>query len=136
MLVRLIVGFFFILHGLVHLLYGGQSLRIFQLQPGMVWPDGSWAFSRILGDGAARLLATSCLALAAIGFVAGGVGIFAGQAWWRPIVVGTATFSALIFLLFWDGGWQNLDDKGAFALLINAAILTAVLIFHWPDFGF
>jgi hypothetical protein len=135
-MLKFIVGFFFVLHGLVHLLYCGQSQRIFELQAGMVWPDGSWAFSRMLGGQRTRLLATVFLALAAVGFVAGGVGLFAGQAWWRPAVVGAATFSAAIFLLFWDGGWQNLADKGAFALLINATILTAVLVFQWPDFGF
>jgi len=33
-----ILGIFFILHGLVHLLYAGQSLRLFELRPGMTWP--------------------------------------------------------------------------------------------------
>jgi hypothetical protein len=32
-------------------------------------------------------------------------------------------------MLFWDGGWQNLDDKGAFGILINAAIWLAVRVF-------
>lgn len=135
MVVRLIVGVFVVLHGLVHLLYVGQSQRLFELQPGMIWPDGSWIFSRLLGDPRARLLATGLLVMAAVGFVAGGVGILAGQPWWRPLAVGTAAFSATLFVLFWDGGWQNLDDKGAFALLINAAILAAVLVFQWPDVG-
>ena len=135
-MLRFIVALFLILHGLVHLLYSGQSMRIFELQPGMVWPDGSWAFSRILGDGETRLLATVALALAAIGFVASGTGIFVRQAWWRPVVVGVATFSSVILVLFWDGGLQNLDDKGAIGFLINIAILIAVLAFEWPDFGF
>ncbi len=135
-MLRFLFGAFIVLHGLVHLLYCGQSQRVFELQAGMIWPDGAWAFSRTLGAERTRLLATGFLALAAFGFVVGGVGIFAGQAWWRPVLVAAATFSAAIFLLFWDGGWQNLDDKGLFALLINAAILTAVLVFQWPDFGF
>lgn len=129
---RILFALFLVLHGLVHLLYLGQSRRIFELQPGMVWPDGSWAFSRFLGDETTRGLATVFLLLAATGFVAGGAGIFAGQAWWRTLVVGTVTFSALVYLLLWDGGLQNLDDKGAVGLLINVAILVAVLIFQWP----
>jgi hypothetical protein len=135
-MLRFIVALFFVLHGLVHLLYCGQSQRFLELQPGMVWPDGSWAFSKMLGDERTRLLATIFLVLAAVGFVAGGAGLFARQAWWRPVVVGAAAFSAIIFVLLWDGGWQNLNDKGVFALLINAAILTVVLVFQWPDFGF
>jgi hypothetical protein len=135
-MLRLIVGVFMVLHGLVHLLYFGQSARYFELQPGMLWPDGSWAFSKILGDETARLLANVLLVLAAIGFVAGGAGILVRQAWWRPVVVGVSAFSAAIFILFWDGGLQKLHDKGAIGILINVAILVAVLIFQWPDFEF
>ena len=133
---RIIFGVFIVLHGLVHLLYFGQSRRLFELQPGMVWPDGSWAFSRLLGDEATRLLASISYVLAAIGFVAGGTGILISQAWWRPVVVGSAVFSAVIIVLFWDGVVQNLDDKGLIGLLINLAILVALLVLRWPSLGF
>ena len=135
-MVRIIVGVFIVLHGLVHLLYFGQSHRHFELQPGLVWPDGSWAFSKLLGDEATRLLASISCVLAAIGFIAGGIGILVRQAWWRPVVVGSAVFSAVIIVLFWDGVVQNLDDKGGIGLLINLAILVALLILRWPSPGF
>jgi hypothetical protein len=130
---RFIVGVFILLHGLVHLLYFGQGWRLFELQPGMVWPKGSWAFSRLLGAEATRLLASIACLVAAIGFVAGGAGILAKQAWWRPVMVGAAAFSAAIFVLFWNGKLQRLDNQGAIAILINVAILVAVLVLHWPD---
>ena len=133
---RFIFGVFIVLHGLVHLLYSGQSARFFQLKPGMVWPDGSWAFSRLLGDEAARNLASISLVLAAIGLVVGGIGILVGQAWWRPVVVDTAAFSSIVFILFWNGRMQNLDGQGAVGLLINLVILLAVLILRWPQLGF
>jgi len=133
---RIIFGVFIVLHGLIHLLYFGQSRRLFELQPGMVWPDGSWAFSRLLGDEATRLLASISYVLAAIGFVAGGTGILVSQAWWRPVVVASAAFSAVIIILFWDGKVQMLDDKGLIGLLINIAILVALLILRWPSLGF
>jgi hypothetical protein len=135
-MLRFIFGAFIVLHGLVHLLYFGQSQRLFELRPGMVWPDGSWAFSKLLGDKATRLLASITYVLAAIGFAAGGLGILLGQAWWRPVVAISAAFSAVIVLLFWDGRMRKLDDQGLIALLINGAILVAVLILHWPDLGF
>lgn len=127
-MLRFIIGAFIVLHGLVHLLYSGQSWRLFELQPGMVWPEGSWAFSKFLGDEATRLLASISCVLAAISFVAGGTGIFVRQAWWRPVVVGGAAFSAVIFILFWDGELHKLDDKGGIGLLISIALLVAVLI--------
>jgi hypothetical protein len=128
-----ITGVFFVLHGLVHLLYFGQSARYFELKPGMVWPNGAWTFSRLLGDETTRLLASISCVLAAIGFVVAGTGLFARQAWWHPVVVGAAIFSAAIFVLFWNGELQNLADQGAIAILINIAILVAVLILRWPD---
>jgi hypothetical protein len=135
-MVRIIVGVFILLHGLVHLLYFGQSQRLFELQPGLVWPDGSWAFSKLLGDETTRLLASASCVLAAIGFVAGGVGILARQSWWRLPVVSSAAFFAVMLILLWDGQMQRLSDKGAFGVLIDVTILVAVLILRWPDFGF
>jgi hypothetical protein len=128
-----ITGVFFVLHGLVHLLYFGQSARYFELKPGMVWPDGSWTFSRLLGNEAARNLASISLLLAAIGLVVGGIGIFMDQVWWRPVVVGVAAFSSVVYILFWNGRMQNLDGQGVVGLLINVAILLAVLILRWPS---
>ena len=102
----------------------------------MVWPDGSWAFSRLLGDEATRNLASISLVLAAIGFVASGIGILVSQAWWRPVVVGAAALSAVVYSLFWNGRRQNLDGQGGIGLLIDIAILVAVLILQWPQLGF
>jgi hypothetical protein len=135
-MLKLVIGIFMVLHGLVHLFYFGQSQRLFELQADMIWPDGSWAFSKLLGDKATRLLASVACVLAAIGFVAGGVGILLKQGWWRPVLVISAAFSAAIFVLFWDGKMQKLTEKGLIAILINASILIAVLILQWPDFGF
>lgn len=129
-------GAFLVLHGLVHLLYSGQSLRLFELRPGMGWPDDSRAFSRLLGEEATRWLASISYALAALGFVAGGVGIMAGQAWWRSVVVGAAVFSSVMVLLFWDGKMRRLADQGLIALMINTAILVVVLVLKWPELGF
>jgi hypothetical protein len=121
-------GIFVVLHGLVHLLYFGQSARRFELKPGMTWPDGSWAFARLLGDEATRNLASILLILAAIGFVVGGVGVLASQAWWQPVVVGAAAFSSVVYLLFWNGRMQNLDGQGGIGILINLAILIVALV--------
>ena len=133
---NIVFGVFIVLHGLVHMLYFGQSARFFELAPGMVWPDGSWAFSKLLSLGANRILASILLVLAAVGFVAGGVGILASQSWSRSVIVGSAIFSSLLFILLWDGVAQRLDNKGAIGILINAAILAALLLFHWPNFKF
>ena len=129
---RFIFGAFIVLHGLVHLLYFGQSARFFELNAGLLWPDGSWVFSRLLSNEAARNLASISLIVAAIGLIVGGIGIFAGQAWWQSLVVGAAAFSTIVYIIFWNGRMQNLDAQGAVGMLIDLAILLTVLIFRWP----
>lgn len=129
---RFVLGVFIVLHGLVHLLYFGQSARYFELKPGMIWPDGSWAFSKLLGNEAARNLASISLVLAALGLIVGGIGLLVNQAWWRPVVVGGAAFSSLVYILFWNGSMQNMDGQGLVGILIDMAILLAVLLFRWP----
>jgi hypothetical protein len=131
-LLQLIFGVFIVLHGLVHLLYFGQSARRFELRPGLTWPDGSWVFSRLLGDQSTRKLASLACIVAAVGFVAGGAGLLISQVWWRPIVVAAAAFSSVVFILFWNGKLRHLDDQGGVAILINLALLLAALVLPLP----
>jgi hypothetical protein len=132
MLAKILVGVFVVLHGLVHLLYVGQSRRLFQLGPDMVWPDHSWAFSKLLGVRITRWLASIAYALSAIGFVVAGIGILAGQDWSRPVVAGSAVLSTLSVLLFWDGKLHKLSEQGVIAILINLALLVVVFVLRWP----
>jgi hypothetical protein len=123
-------------HGLVHLLYAGQSRKLFELQPGFAWPEGSWAFGKLFGTDLTRTLATIFCVLAAIGFVVGGAGIILKQSWWRPVVMGSAVFSVAIFILFWNGRLERLDNQGGVGLLIDVAILVSLLFLDWPAFDF
>jgi len=131
-MIRVLFGIFLVLHGLVHVLYAGQSLRLFELQPGMVWPDGSWIFSPLFRDSAVQKLAGVGCILSALAFIAGGLGVLLAQDWWRPVVIGAASFSSLVYLLFWDGKLTKLDGQGGVGLMINLAIMATVLILGWP----
>ena len=133
-MIKIIYGIFIVLHGLVHMFYFAHSLRLFELRPGLTWPDGSWAFARLAGDETTRILAAIFCALAAVVFVIGGIGGLAGADWWRPLITGAAVVSIMVTILFWDGKMQHLDDKGFIGLLINLAILAALFIWHWPHF--
>ncbi|MCB9451062.1 MAG: hypothetical protein H6672_06460 [Anaerolineaceae bacterium] len=135
-MIQVVSGIFLVLHGLVHLLYVGQSQKVFELQTGLTWPDNAWTFSRLLGNDATRILASVALIVAAIGFVGGGIGIFASQAWWRPLTLGAVVLSSILYLLLWDGTVQRLDQQGAVGILINIAILVAVVVLGWPEFSF
>lgn len=131
----IVFGVFIILHGLVHLLYFGHTARFFELKPGMTWPTGSWVFSNFLGDSAARFLVCIFLVLAGFGFVASGIGLLINQTWFRSLIIVIAIISALIFILFWNGRWQNLDGQGVIGVLIDVWLLVMVLLVHWPQVG-
>jgi hypothetical protein len=131
-MLQFIFGVFLVLHGLVHLLYYGQSARRFELRPDMTWPDGSWAFSRLLGERIARNLASVACVLAAILFVAGGAGALISQPWWQPISVAAAVFSTVTFVVFWNGKLRTVSDQGGVGILTDLAILVAVLVLRWP----
>jgi len=131
-MIKLLFGIFIILHGLVHLLYFGQSAGYFELSPGLVWPDGAWAFSKLLGNANTRMLANVLLILAALAFVIAGTGMLAKQNWWRPVVLGAAILSSITYFLLWDGGLQRLPDKGLVGILINLGVLALIFVLRWP----
>jgi hypothetical protein len=135
-MLRFVLGGFFLLHGMVYLLYTGQALRIFELQPGLVWPEGAWAFSRVLSAQATRTLAAIGCGLAAVGFAVGGLGLLVGKSWWRPLVGSMAAFSVIVVVLFWNGKLQRLPDQGWIGALINVAILIVAFLLHWPTLDF
>ena len=123
----ILVAVFFGLHAMVHLLYAGQSLRLFELRPEMSWPDYSWVFLKVLRDETTRQLSAIGLGLAALGFVAGGIALVAHWAAWQPLITGSAAISSLIFVLFWDGKLKGLDTQGGIGVLINLNILVILV---------
>lgn len=125
-------GVFLILHGLVHLLYAGQSQRAFELSPELTWPDGTWLLSKLLGDETTRLVVTIALVLAALGLVASGLGVVFRADWWRTLTVASAVFSSLLYFVMWNGQFQRLPDQGGVGILIDIAILLLILVFKWP----
>lgn len=135
-MLKIVLGIFIILHGLVHMLYFGQSQKFFELQSGMTWPDGSWAFSGLLGNETTRSLASILCVLIATVLVTGGIGLFAQWELWRSIVIGGALLSTVAYLLLWNGKMQALDNQGFVGILINLAILAMLLIFKWPKLEF
>jgi len=129
-MVQILIGIFLILHGLVHLLYTGQSWGLFKLRPGMIWPDGTWLLSRFLKTEMIRTLAAIGLVFASIGLITSAVGIFLEVGWWQYAAIASAGFSSLLFFVMWNGKFQGLDDQGGVGVLINLAILAIAWILY------
>lgn len=129
----IIVGVFLLLHGLVHLLYFGHSQRFFELQAGLMWPEGSWVFSSLLNGDKIRMIASACMAISAIGFILAGAGLLLEQTWWRAILMYAIAFSSLVYFIFWNGKLEQLPDQGLVGVLINLSFLVFILILKWPS---
>lgn len=126
-MINLILGIFIVLHGLVHLWYFTLSQRLVAFQAEMGWTGKSWLLTNLVGDAPTRSLASVLYILAALGFIAGGIGIFIHQTWWRPMLMSSAIFSSAVILLFWDGSAEMLVQKGLIGFFINLAILVILL---------
>ena len=125
---KYLIGVFYILHGLVHLLYMGHSLNYFELEKGFVWPDNSKLLSNILGLQSKKMIASILCVIAAISFVASGICVLIGHSWQNPEIIVAAAISTILFIAFWDGSIKKLHTQGAIAILINIAILVYTLI--------
>lgn len=132
MLVAILFGVFLVAHGLVYALYAGHAMRLFELKPGMTWPDGSWALSGLVGDSAVRSIVTVLFLLVTAGFVASGAALVFRQSWWQVLAAAVAVVSTLLLLLLWNGRLQGLSEQGLYAILINAGIVVSALVLHWP----
>ena len=135
-MLRFVISLFIVLHGLVHLWYFTLSQRLVEFKPEMGWSGRSWIFTNFLGDSTTRSLASVLYVLATIAFVVSGIGILVRAEWWRPVLVGSAVFSAAIILLLWDGGLQLLVNKGLVGFTISVMILAALLLLKWPSAAF
>lgn len=129
---RSFFGIFVILHGLVHLWYTVLSQELVQYEAEMGWTGRSWLLTNIIGDSGTRLLASIAYIVATVAFVTSGVGLFAKANWWRPAMVRSAFFSAVLILLFWDGHAERLVQKGVIGFLIDIAVILLVLVLQWP----
>jgi hypothetical protein len=126
------LGIFLLLHGVVYLLYLGQSVRLFSLHEGMAWPDDAWALAWIASPAPIRAIAAAVCLVAAAGFIAAGVALLAGQGWWREVALYTAAVAAAAFFLLWDATAGDLSGQGAVAVVINAALLAGLLAVPHP----
>jgi hypothetical protein len=127
-MVRVAIGVFLVAHGLIHAaiwLPQAFGVRASSDPASPFDPGYSWLFSGF-SDGGARWLSVLLALVAALAFVAAGVGLFAHQGWWRTLTVGASAVSLALFLFYFNP-WLSL------AVPIDVALLWALLWAHWPS---
>lgn len=122
-MMHVVLGAFLVAHGLVHAIYVGHARRLFKVAPRLTWPDGAWLLSRLVGDAGTRATVAILFSLVAVGFATAGIAIAMRQPWWAPVAVSAAGLSACVVVSAWDGRPRLLGAQGAYALLIDAAIV-------------
>ena len=132
---RSVFAVFVMLHGLVHLWYFVLSRNMVAFKPEMGWTGRSWLLTEIVGESATRSLGAAAFLLATAGLLVSGIGLLVSAAWWRSLLVVAAGFSAVVILVFWDGGTDLLVQRGLIGLLIDVGILVLALGFRWPGAG-
>ena len=127
--IRFVFGLFVILHGLVHIWYISLNEAWVEFEPNMGWTGESWVFTRLFGVDATHVLATWLYGLTTAVYIIAGLAVWIGVPWWQQAVFAAAGLSTLVIALFWDGKLKLIVPKGLVGILINAAIVAAVLLF-------
>jgi hypothetical protein len=130
----ILFGIITILHGLVHLWYVTLNQGLIEFKPEMGWTGKSWLLTDLLSAEFTRPLATIFYGVSAITFVVAGVGLITSQSWTRLWILVASSISAASIILFWDGNFEQLVEKGLIGLLINAAFLISAIWLGWLEF--
>jgi hypothetical protein len=118
-LIRIIIGFLLVAHGLVHLLYLSEDTPEFSVEDSWLVPD---AASRPV---AVVLMAATVAAFTLLGLGVWGVPGLAG-AWW-VIAIGAAILSLGLLVTFWSRSLVS-------GILIDLALVAVALIRpEWTD---
>jgi len=115
--IRIVIGVLLMIHGFAH----------WQITTGWgkLTADSVVLRAVGLGDSALASLGTALWVVALFSFNLAGIGVFAGQGWWRTLAISAAVVSLLVMGLF----WQPSFILGA---AVDVGILVALLWAHWP----
>lgn len=121
-IVRLVVAGVIGAHGVGHMLGWLPAWGIARFE-GM--SSHSWLLSGAFGEGGARVSAGILFIVPTLGFVAAAAGLLAGQAWWRPVAVGSAAASLACTALF-PNAFSTGSTIGSVA--VNLVVLYGILV--------
>lgn len=140
--IKIIIAIVLLLHGLAH----GRALlvllaEVLGIPTSRSLPVRSWLFPS-LGQRATNLIASLFWLLSTIGFIGASMsfwGILVPGELWRQLAIVSSIISTLGIAIF-SGIWPGAPDRRlstidtVIALVVNAAILVALLWLQWPPY--
>jgi len=131
--VKIIIALFLIAHGLVHAgLAAAPNPNDSKSKPGAFFtsPERSWLLPQLgLNAAAVQWIGIIFVALATLGFVLAGLGVFGVPGLteiWRTVAVVSAVVSLLLLVLFWHP-WIIVG------ILIDIGIIISLVWANWPS---
>jgi len=129
----IILGVFLILHGAVHLWYVAMARGLISADADTVWNGRSWLFTHRLGDQTTMTLATIVFSAITLVFAVAGIALVAQQEWFSTWAITGSILSIAAIVGFWDGKPDHPIEKGLLGIILDVAILVALLYFAWPS---
>jgi hypothetical protein len=117
---------FILLHGLVHVWYFLLSSQLVTHKSDMGWN----AQSKLLfswSEKERRLVASMLYLYVTILFILAVVGYWVQSLWWSDTLMMACISSSVVILLFFDGTFKKLVQKGLIGLILNIVILIYVM---------
>ena len=110
-------------HGWAHVWYIILSQRLLEIKDEVRWTGESWLLSGFFGEQVLRNVATVGYGVSLVGFMVGGAGLLLGQGWWKDVALASAVASLVTVVVFWDGGFSMLTEKGLIGLVIDVMVI-------------
>lgn len=124
---------FVLLHGLAHIVYTALALNWIPLAQGQEnWTGSSWLLTSQLGEQGTRGVGALIFGLLAALFVFTTIGLAIRAPWATTLLAISGILSSGILLIFWDGSFRSLSEKGVIGLVINIGLLVLLMVFHFP----
>lgn len=124
-----LIGIFIILHGMVHTWYVVLSFNWVTFQPDMGWTGTSWLLTPLFETRSVKKIAGFLFALAGLVFIVSGIFLLSNNDTWQSLMLGSAIFSGSVIILFWDGKFSMLMQKGVIGLIIDLVIVVYLTVF-------
>ena len=127
-MLRIVIGLVLLAHGIGHSMGLLQLFKVATVNP--QWQGDSWLLTGVVGATATQAIGVSLWMLAIVGFGALGAVVFGWlpETLWPPLAIVSAATS-LVGLFFFPIAFPLFSTLGA--LLVDVAVLAAVLWFHW-----
>ena len=123
-----LTGTFLLLHGMVHVWYVVLAAGWVNFKSEMGWTGESWLLSGIFQPAILKFTAVILHSLSGLLFLAVAVGVYASNTWKMQFLLAVAILSSFTIILYFDGSWQMMVQKGLIGLIINLFIISCILI--------